>query len=522
MSNQPTGAEIAKGVRWWPAWIVVALWAVSVSAVWFSPEVQRQDRFLRCVVISLVAAALMLLWALLISRFSLKTRLKLLGGTIVAGVAAAALFEIRGVTGDLFPIVEFRWKKRAELAQVNPSTTTTKSMVATAGDYPQFQGPNRDGRFPKPPFTLDLTTNPPKELWRKELGPAWSGFAVAQGRAVTLEQRGEQETIVCYDLATGAPLWSHGVQARYATTIAGEGPRGTPTLVEGKVVVLGATGMLVCVELTTGKPLWTVDLRQELGAGLPEWGFSASPLVHNGKVIVPAGGSDNRALVAYGLADGKLVWGTGGGGAGYSSAMALELAGREQIVCVQGGTVRGVDPADGAPLWEHSWPGSYPKVSVPVRTAPDELLISAGYGVGSELLKFSLGEQGKVMVERAWKSIALKSKFANFFVEGGYAYGLDDGIMVCVALADGKRVWKNGRYGHGQMLMIGGKLLVMAESGELVVVAPNPERHEELGRLPVLNGKTWNPPALAGRYLLVRNDKEAVCLRFETGAPPAP
>ena len=91
---------------------------------------------------------------------------------------------------------------------------------------------------------------------------------------------------------------------------------------------------------------------------------------------------------------------------------------------------------------------------------------------------------------------------------------MDDGTMACVNLENGKRVWKDGRYGHGQMLLVGAKLLVMAESGELVEVRPNAERHEELGRVAILNGKTWNPPALAGRYLLARNDKEAVCLKF--------
>lgn len=522
MSNEPVaGGRAGKGIRWWPACVIVALWAGIAYSIWFSPEVQRQDRFLRCAGVSLGAGVLLFIWATAASRLPKSVRRFIALSGLMASVGAMAVFRIKGVTGDLVPIVEFRWSQRAALERVapaaqagEPASGSAAAKEVAAGEYPQFQGPNRDGRFPDPGFTLDLAGNPPKEVWRRAVGPAWSGFAVSGGKAVTSEQRGEEETMVCYDLATGNPLWSHGVPGRYATTIAGEGPRSTPSLAEGKAVALGATGILVCVDLESGRRVWHVDLRQELGAGQPEWGFSGSPLIHKGMVIVPAGGTGGKALAAYGLEDGKLRWGAGEGGAGYSSAAVFELAGREQVVCVQGGKVRGCDARDGAILWEHVWPGSYPKVSIPARTAPDQLLISAGYGVGSELLQFKAGEEGKMDVTRLWKSISLKSKFANYVVEGGHVYGLDDGTMACVELESGKRVWKDGRYGHGQMLLVGSKLLVMAESGELVEVRPSAEGHEELGRVAILNGKTWNPPALAGRYLLARNDKEAVCLKF--------
>jgi outer membrane protein assembly factor BamB len=144
----------------------------------------------------------------------------------------------------------------------------------------------------------------------------------------------------------------------------------------------------------------------------------------------------------------------------------------------------------------------------------DRVLVSSGYGTGSELLQFKKDPPGGFSVSRVWKSIRLKSKFANPVFYEGHIYGLDDGIMVCLEAANGALKWKEGRYGHGQLILIADLLIVMAENGELILLAPQPNESSELGRLRVLKGKTWNPPALAGPYLLVRNDQEAACYQL--------
>jgi outer membrane protein assembly factor BamB len=91
----------------------------------------------------------------------------------------------------------------------------------------------------------------------------------------------------------------------------------------------------------------------------------------------------------------------------------------------------------------------------------------------------------------------------------GFVYGLDDGVLACVDPSTGERRWKSGRYGHGQLVLAGRLLIVQTEEGELVLVEPRPDEHRELARVTVFGRKTWNPPALAGRYLFVRNDLEA-------------
>ncbi len=113
-----------------------------------------------------------------------------------------------------------------------------------------------------------------------------------------------------------------------------------------------------------------------------------------------------------------------------------------------------------------------------------------------------------------WKSIRMKAKFSHLFVRDGFLYGLDDGMFACVDVKDGSLRWKEGRYGHGQGLLVDDLYLLMAESGELILLRPAPDAPNEVARFRVFNSKTWNPIALAGDLLLVRNDREAACLRL--------
>jgi outer membrane protein assembly factor BamB len=177
-------------------------------------------------------------------------------------------------------------------------------------------------------------------------------------------------------------------------------------------------------------------------------------------------------------------------------------------VVLNGASVSGHDPATGAVLWEHPFPREQPNVAMPLPLGADRLLVSVGYGGGSKL--YRVGETGgELRATLEWESPRLKSKFANLVLHGGFLYGLDDGVLTCLDPASGERRWKSGRHGHGQLLLVAGLLLVQTEEGELVLVDPSPDAYRELTRFAALDGKTWNPPALAGALLLVRNDREA-------------
>ncbi|HEV8540927.1 MAG TPA: PQQ-binding-like beta-propeller repeat protein [Verrucomicrobiae bacterium] len=507
-------------IRWWPAVLIILFAASVLTMVWAWPETQRQQRYLRSAGVVLVSGFLLLIWLLLFSRTRWKIRLAFCAIVILGIGGPAVLLRIRGVNGDLLPILEPRWKAKESLPenQRQPAGGLVQPSPKTAlAGFPQFMGPARNGVLAGPELETNWSRYPPQILWRKPLGSGWSGFAVQDGLAVTLEQSGDNESVVCYDAITGATIWSHAYPARYATTIAGEGPRSTTTIQDHRVYSFGATGILKCIDLAAGNVIWTKDAVQESGARIPDWGFASSPLVTGGEVIVSVGGADGP-LRAYAAQDGKLVWASGRGGPDYSSPVFASFLGTPQIVDFS--TVGVVGHAmDGKVLWEYPWPGGHPHISLPIVVSSNLFVASSGYGTGAELVRLDHDPRdpgGRWNGSRVWKSIGLKSKFGPLFHYGECVYGLDDGILTCLELKTGQRRWKDGRYGHGQGLLVHDLLLLTSEGGEVILIKPNPEKLMELGRFRVFSEKTWNPPALAGEYLLVRNDQEAACLQLRT------
>jgi outer membrane protein assembly factor BamB len=439
-------------------------------------------------------------------------------------------FRIRGFTGDVVPILEWRWSgdDATELASATP-TGDISSMIQLGENelensdlspsYPQFLGPNRDGVVTGTSLEADWETHPPQLLWRRPVGAGWSGFAVSDRLAVTQEQNGDDETVVAYEFLTGKEAWRYSYPARYDSSLAGLGPRATPTIDSGMVFTTGATGILNSINLEDGKLIWTCDVIREHGSSNPPWGNSCSPLVLRDLVIVAAGGADGHSLVAYHRETGELLWSGGSDGLGYSSPQARQLAGVEQILILNKGSVAGHGASDGRVLWEFPWSDSQPNVAQPLPLPDDRVLVSSGYGIGSKLLRIQQTPGGKFTVEQIWETPRMKAKFTNLVYHEGFVYGLDDGILTCLDPSDGSAKWKRGRYGHGQVILVNDLLLLQSEHGEIVLIDPNPEELTELARLEVFDHKSWNPPALVGNYLLVRTDLEAACYRLPTVFP---
>jgi outer membrane protein assembly factor BamB len=558
--------------RWWPVPAILAAGVLAILANQAVGEREGQERVLFTFGASLVMALLVAAWVLGFSPLDRRTRRLLAIGLVAALAVAAALVRVRGVTGDFVPVLEWRWTRATVLpapasAAANgggaPATPAAESSDVTLADasaapaadasrahdsrsdldraedsapdagappgtpptgapepaparaavrhasYPQFLGPDRNGVVRGIRLAPDWAAQPPRLVWRHPVGAAWSGFAVADGLAVTQEQRGSDEAVVAYDLHTGDVRWLHTDSERYATVVAGEGPRATPTISGGRVYTLGATGLLNALDLQTGRRIWQRHVVRENPGPDPDWGRSSSPLVLNGRVVVSVGGEGGRSLVAYDAGTGAPVWRGGDDAVGFSSPMVVTLAGRRQIVIFNRGSVAGHDPDTGARLWQHPWPAHQPTVTQPLPLGGDRLLVSSGYGIGSKLLRLTADAEDGLRAELLWESPRLKAKFTNLVAHEGFVYGLDDGVLVCLDPATGERRWRSGRYGHGQVILADDLLLVQTEEGEVVLVRPDPARHVELGRFTALEGKTWNPPALAGPLLLVRNDREA-------------
>lgn len=512
----PSLAPANNRPRRWPALLLLGLAGARAGQIWWLRDYDLQFKVENTGQVLRVLAAGLLVWWVLLSR--VRWRVRFIGLAVVCLLVATfcALFQLRGVTGDRIPVIEWRWRRQITSGPSSLSGGSAAPAVsANRADFPQFLGPDRDGILSGPKLVRDWAARPPELSWRRPLGAGWAGFAVAGRDAVTLEQAGDQEAVVCLDTDTGKPRWRHAYAARYDNESSGTGPRSVPTIFDDIVVATGATGVLACLDRATGRPLWSRNILQENGAAVPDWGYSCSPLVTGDLVIVASGGA-GRSLVAYRLRTGEFVWGGGDAPAGYSSPMPGSLGSARQLLIFHAHGVAGHDPVTGGLLWD--WPvNPVPHVANPLVIGTDRVLVSAGYGFGAELLTVSRrADNGKWEVGRVWKSIRMKAKFTNLIPKDGFIYGLDDGMMACLSLADGAQRWKEGRYGHGQVLLVGGLLLVVTESGEVVLVDPVPEGLRELTRFRVLEGKTWNPPALAGNLLFIRHDREAACFRLPT------
>lgn len=502
-------------------------------------------------VFGFVAAVTLVIWFCFLSSYA-----PLLRRIVLAGVPAMIglfflFFRFAGVSGVMVPTFVPRWQPMADavIGKVEAKSDAPAADLATTtpDDFPQFLGPNRNCWLPGPELARGWAANPPRELWRRPIGAGWSGFTAVNGFGVTMEQRGPEEWVACYEVATGNPVWGHAIEARHENPLGGIGPRSTPTIYQGRVYALGATGVLRCLDGKDGSLVWQADLRKRYfpaaadaaalsvaDESLVQWGRAASPLMVDDLVVVPAGGPQGLAknLIAMKAETGDVVWESevvlptavprATDQISYSSPALATNAGVRQILIVNESTASGHDPKTGTLLWSHPWPGNSSQnasASQAVPVGDDLVLLTKGYGGGAELLEFKPLASGVLeKVPSVWiNPQVLETKFSNVSIIDGHIYGLSNGYLECVELATGRKTWKRSRkanYGHGQILGVGGAILVQAEDGRLALVDANPEEFIERGSIQALNDKTWNNLCLYGRKLLVRNAREAACFEL--------
>ncbi|MFM1559871.1 MAG: PQQ-binding-like beta-propeller repeat protein [Roseibacillus sp.] len=512
-----TDSSAKRKMRWW---VPVGLVLLIYGFVGFLFVTQDVSRHMAWVLLTVLALPLLALWYIWLTQLPWKRRLMLFGIWVlcVSGGGAALPLMTRwdgSLNGGAIPRLVWKWSSKLDARLDQLEGTGGEATLKTAEqDFPQFLGPNRNGILPGLNLEPDWLEHPPKELWRRKIGAGWSGFTVAEGRALTQEQRGKNELVSCYDLVTGEPLWVHENETRFEEAMGGDGPRANPTIHDGRVYALGATGILDCLELSSGDLVWTRNILAEHDAKNVMYGKACSPLIVGDLVIVTGGTSPGPTVLAYHREKGELAWSAGDDSASYASPIVTTLAGQEQIVSLNHNTVTGHEVATGEILWTWKWAAKMPKSALAQPVGENRLFVSASYGMGTALLEVSRKGEG-FTVAKVWKNLQMKTKFSNVCLKDGYAYGLDEGRIACVEVATGKRQWRGAKYGYGQNLLAGDHLVIQSERGFVTLVEATPEKFREVARLEALRHKTWNTLALAGEYLLVRNDREAVCYRVK-------
>lgn len=444
-----------------------------------------------------------------------------IGTFVLLGIIAYKALRYEGSSsGSSFPKLSWKWAKETSTVIVAEKNDVAEVSAATA-DLLNFLGPDRNGKWDELHFNPDWNSHPPELVWRRAIGKAWSSFVVKGDLAITQQQNGDNEEVICLDILTGEEKW------RYADTgvrlllekaenggaaMGGDGPRSTPTIFGNRIFSLGSTGIANCLDLDTGTLIWSHNVIKDYDGELQRWGSANAPLVIPGEKCVIFAGTDRPGanLIACDIETGAIRWIYRGSGASYSSPRILTFDGIEQIVSVNAKDVTGLDIKKGTELWKYNWPGNFPKVGQPIKVGENQILVTASYGVGSPLLEVSKSE-AVWKVSEVWNSNRMKTKFSSAVIIGQHAYGLDEGRLASIDLESGKKVWKGEKFGFGQHLLFGNQLLIQGEKGYLATGTISPEGYTETGRIDALNSMTWNVPAVAGRLLLVRNDREAAC-----------
>ena len=401
-------------------------------------------------------------------------------------------------------------------------------LTASATEWPQWRGPNRDGVSDEVGLLKEWPANGPKVLWKIPLGEGFSGISVSQGRVYTMFSKGNDEFIVCLDATDGREIWRFRSDKNYHEGQGGNGPRATPTIDGDLLFTISAHGKLYALDAASGQEIWSHDLQRKFGSKMPRWGFSTSPLVDGELLLVEVGGKGEKSIVAFNKNSGDVIWSSHKDKLGYSSPIAITVKGVRQIICFTGTQLVSLSPTDGTIYWQYPWKTGYDvNAATPVFIPPDKVFISSGYDKGAAVLQMRVfvspdddraateqisENRGIVRIKEIWKNRKMKNQFASSVLYENYLYGFDNSILKCIEADTGKEQWKTRGFGKGTLILADGHLIILSDRGKLGLAEATPAGYIEKSNAKVLSGLCWTVPTLANGKLYVRNEEEMICL----------
>ena len=377
---------------------------------------------------------------------------------------------------------------------------------APASDWPQWRGLARNGLCSEG-INAAWPAGGPAIRWRAAIGAGFSSISVSQGRAYTLGNTHDQDTIWCFDALTGNVLWKHTYPAPLDPQWYEGGPGATPTVDSNHVFTISKWGDVFCLDAAKGAVLWQRDLRAQ-GLVPNRWGFAGSPLVHGDLLILNAG----KAGIALHRATGRVAWSTGTNATGYASPTLFNPAGRESVLIFAAKALVALDPATGREFWRHPWETKWDTNITDPLVAGNRVFISS-FSRGCALLSVA-DDRPEVLYD----SKVLYNHLSPGVLLGPYLYAFSGEAKFttdfrCLELASGKLKWTSKDPAFGSVIGVDGQLLVLSEQGQLLLAGASPTGFKPLARARVLDGKCWTPPALANGLLYARNAKgDLVCV----------
>jgi outer membrane protein assembly factor BamB len=386
--------------------------------------------------------------------------------------------------------------------------------TALSADWPQFLGPTRNAHSPETGLLHKFPEKGPPVVWEKKLGDGYSSPVVFGDQLFIFHRVGDKDTLDSLDAANGKPRWSFSYETSYSDRLGkGDGPRSTPLVADKHVYILAADGRLHCIDRARGTKVWVKALHDDYRVPLSFFGVGTSPLIEGDNLVINVGGKGS-GIVALNKDTGKEAWKVTSDEASYASPVAATLDGKRTLVFFTRTGLVLLDPVDGTVRHQKRWRSRNPNsvnAASPV-VVGNELFISACYDTGGTVLRVS-----KDGLESLWANDqSLSLHFSTPVYHDGHLYGFhgrqEDGTEFrCVEWKTGKVKWSKEGFGCGSLIFADGELIVMSESGELVLIEPSPQAYREKSRAAVLIGPIRAHLTLANGLLYTRDNQKLVC-----------
>jgi len=384
-------------------------------------------------------------------------------------------------------------------------------------EWPQLLGPSRNAVYPGPALLEQWPANGPTVLWSKAVGEGYSNPIFGEGRLVVCHRMDTNLIVECLDPKTGTPFWNfkHGMKFQDGAYF-DSGPRPTPCIGNGRLFVHNTDGYLVCLNLENGKKVWSKNVKGQFKSSATWHGCVSSPLLTEKALILQVGGS-NASVVAFAPATGEVIWQALDDKASASSAILAKLGGKEQILVATRSALRSLDPDTGKENW--SLPTRKQSTGNVYCASPvvfdDKILLSGWYNLGALLLQVKDAKP-----ETLWHlDNAISTHYANPIIYNGYIYGYHGHAwerggpnLRCVELATGKVMWEQPQTGSGTIIRSGDNLLILSDSGELLLAKANPKEFQVKSRAQIVGRTTRSYPAIVDGVVYIKGPKKLVAL----------
>ena len=408
-------------------------------------------------------------------------------------------------------------------------STAFFAASASASDWPQWQGPDRNAISKETGLLKEWPQDGPPLAWKiKGLGGGDSAPSVAARHLFGMSHRGDNEVVWALSETDGKELWLTPLGAAFKQQMeqSNQGPGCTPTVDGEKLYVLGLGGNLACLQCNDGKVLWQRSLKTDFGGSVPTWSYRESPLIDGNKLICTPGGAD-ATLAALDKLTGKTIWKSqvpGSPKAAYASAIAIDFAGQRQYVQFTQKALVGVAASDGKFLWRYDHPANSHGISCSTAVHHDGLVFAgSAYGAGGGLAKLSKDGKGGVSAEEVYFSKKMQNHHGGMIYFDGCLYGAnggnEGGALVCLDFPTGNVLWDmrddpDRRGQKGSLAMADGRLYYRTEKGAVLLIEPNPKKYSERGRFEQPDRSSqpaWAHPVIANGKLYVRDHDLLLC-----------